>query len=78
MQKLLLKLEALGVQSLVTTPAVDARRGSVIAMQEGESPESDTCQTVVYTCAGCETNDGACGDGDADFGRRIIVYQTPS
>lgn len=79
MKKLSLELDLLDVQTLETSPAGDGERGTVLGMQEGGYPESDTCASFVHTCVSCETYDGTCGDdGAPDAGRRIIVYQTTS
>ncbi|HEX6038385.1 hypothetical protein [Longimicrobium sp.] len=80
MKKLTLSLDALTVQSLVTSPAADGGRGTVLGLQES-ADESAACPSQVYSCVGCDTYDDACGGGDPDapdLNRRIIVYQTPS
>jgi hypothetical protein len=78
MQKLILDFDNLDLQSFETAPDAGAERGTVLGRLDdaGRDACSDTCASLVYTCAACETYDASCTDDDGpDAGRRIIVYQ---
>lgn len=82
MKKLSLTLDALQLESIETAPAAGRDGGTVLGMQDASYDPfacSDTCATQSYTCAACDTHDGACTDGDGPDGtRRIIVYSNTS
>jgi hypothetical protein len=74
MKKLTLDLEDLDVQSFATTcTGKELRctvRGHLMEATYDEQACTDAC-SLAYTCESC---DEACDPGDADAGRRIIVY----
>lgn len=77
MQKLSLNFDNLDLQSFET--ALDGGTGSGTVLGHLDDASHDTCASLVYTCAACETYDPSCTDDEApDAGRRIIVYQTSS
>lgn len=78
MQKLSLNFDNLDLQSFETALDGGTESGTVLGHLDDAS--HDTCASLVYTCAACETYDVSCTDdaGAADAGRRIIVYGTSS
>jgi hypothetical protein len=80
MQKLVLELDELSVQSFETTSAARDVRGTVLANQESEAACTDACTlylscvSCVESCDTCDSWQGCWPDDTADPGRRIIVY----